>query len=358
MKVFHLIARVNRGGTANWISNLFSGLRAQGHEVELFAGFVENNEIEDSCFSELNGRRIKSLKRSLSALSDALAVIEFRKILKKEKPDILNTHTAKAGVIGRIASIGLPVKTVHTFHGHVLYGYFNPIQVKIYLLIERFMALFTDVFIAVGEKVKIELISAGIGKPDKYIVISPAIPSAIKIDEAVARVKLKLPNDQITVGWLGRFVQIKRPDRLIDLARRNPNINFVMGGEGELLSEIENTAPSNVYFVGWVNPLDFWSACNLAILTSDNEGLPTSLIEAGLLGLPIITLNVGSASEIVDNFRSGFVIEDLVEADALIQNLASNRSLMLEMGANSQNYCLSKFNLEIFIKRNLAAYRM
>ena len=358
MKVFHLIARVNRGGTANWIENLVIGLRNLGHTVELFAGVVEANEIEHRCFTELEGRRMESLKRTPSIFSDFRAIVEFRKILKAENPEVLNTHTAKAGLIGRIAAIGLPVKTVHTFHGHVLYGYFNPISSRIFLSIERILAALTDVFIAVGEKVKSELIEARIGNPDIYISISPAVRKLTKISEHVAREKLDLPQNQFTVGWLGRFAQIKRPDKLIEIALRNPGINFIMGGEGELLTQIKEISPKNVFFTGWANPEVFWSACNIAILTSDNEGLPTSLIEAGSFGLPIITTNVGSASEIVKDKESGFVIENIEDADSFIRNLSADGNLRRKMGTNSQDYCLTKFNLDLFIQSHISAYKM
>jgi glycosyltransferase involved in cell wall biosynthesis len=356
MKSFQLIARVNRGGTAVWIDNLVSGLRKLGHDVELFAGEVEENEVEDDCFNLLGGRRINNLRKSISLIDDIKSIFEFRKVLKTGKPDVLNTHTAKAGLIGRVAAIGLPIRVVHTYHGHVLYGYFPKHKLWSYTIIEKVLSRFTDKFVAVGYKVKTELLDAGIGKPDQYLVIYPGVEKLDIIDERVARSELKAPLQGILVGWLGRFTRIKRPDRFLELARKNPNTTFIMGGEGELLSECKNLATKNVIFPGWVSPEIFWSACDLAVLTSDNEGLPTALIEAGFASVPILTPNVGSAAEIVSNQVSGIVINEFKELDLVFQKLIRNKVGLQKMGKNSFDFCVEKFSLQQFILSHINVY--
>ena len=137
MKIVQVIARVNQGGTAKWLETLVIGLREKGHQVHLLAGSVEENENEDPCFVNLDGIRVPGLGRSVSILGDLKAIITIRKMLKEVKPDVLNTHTAKAGAIGRIAAIGLGIRVVHTFHGHLLYGYFSKRKTQIIIFIEN-----------------------------------------------------------------------------------------------------------------------------------------------------------------------------------------------------------------------------
>ena len=128
MRVLHIIARFNVGGTATWITNLSEELVRMGHEVHLLAGEVESNEKEDERFSVLGGIRIKGLSRRVSMFSDLNSIFEIRKQIRAIKPDVINTHTAKAGVVGRIANLLLfsrKAPIVHTVHGHLLTGYFS-----------------------------------------------------------------------------------------------------------------------------------------------------------------------------------------------------------------------------------------
>jgi glycosyltransferase involved in cell wall biosynthesis len=358
MKIVQFIARVNRGGTANWLDNLIPGLRNAGHEVLLIAGEVESNEVEDPCFRELDGVRFFGLSRSLSPIRDVQAIINMRRILKEFNPDILNTHTAKAGFIGRLASLGLPIKKVHTFHGHLLYGYFGSWQTSLYILIERILFPLTDKFISVGDQVMQDLLKAKIGSKDKYLVINPGVAS-LKFQTrkgAIDSIKLKPSNYGVSVGWLGRITQIKRPDRLLQIANALPNIRFLAGGEGELLQELKSVAPRNLEFIGWVEPEIFWPICDIAILTSDNEGLPTSLIEASQAGLPIIALNVGSVKEIVSDNYSGILVDDLGSLVDSIQILSMNSDLRTEFGRMAQRISEDKFGITLFIQSHLKLY--
>ena len=232
MKIFQVIARVNQGGTARWLEALVLELRSEGHEVSLFAGSVQENEIEDKCFQDLGGKRVSGLGRSVNLISDIKAILIIRSAIKNEAPDVINTHTAKAGVIGRIAAIWTGIKVVHTFHGHLLYGYFPPHKTKIVILIEKFLARFTDQIIAVGSQVKEDLLAAKIGSESQYFVISPAIPFPTFYSKIDARRTLGVENNTKVIGWLGRLTAIKRPDRVIELAKCHPSITFVIGGTG------------------------------------------------------------------------------------------------------------------------------
>ena len=356
MKVFQVIARVNQGGTARWLEVLVLELRKAGHEVSLFAGDVEEDEVEDKCFHELDGIRISGLGRSVNLISDLKTIKVLRDSIKNEKPDVINTHTAKAGAIGRIAAIGTGIEVVHTFHGHLLYGYFSPLKTKLIILIERILALFTDLIIAVGFKVKNDLLAAKIGKDEQFVVISPAIPVPTFFLKQDARKALEISSEAKVVGWLGRLTAIKRPDRVIELAKHFPSVTFIIGGAGDLHQKISSSLPKNVKIVGWVPPEIFWPSCDIALLTSDNEGLPTALIEAGLAGLPAIAENVGSVSEIVRDGSTGILVKGEAERISALTKLLADEDLSSRMGISAQEYCESHFGVASFISAHLQVY--
>jgi glycosyltransferase involved in cell wall biosynthesis len=356
MKIVQIIARVNQGGTAKWLETLIIGLREKGHQVHLLAGSVEENEKEDPCFVNLDGIRVPGLGRSVSILGDLKAIITIRKMLKKVKPDVLNTHTAKAGAIGRIAAIGLGIRVVHTFHGHLLYGYFSKRKTQIIIFIERVLGLFSTAFISVGSQVRDDLIQAGIGRTSKFTVIAPGISTPNFIDRKLARSKFEINGDELVVGWLGRVEQIKRPDRDVELALKLPENLFLIGGEGSLLPAIAGQCPGNLKLVGWSTPQDFWPAADIALLTSDNEGLPTALIEAGLAGIPTVTLNAGSVAEIVITGVNGFVVSDLEGLAKALSNLNTDPELRKKLGNQARELALQKFGVERFIDQHLLVY--
>ena len=357
MKIIHVIARMNKGGTSRWIETLTTGLRELNHEVIVLAGNVGENEEEDPSFIKLNGIRVDGLGRSISPWGDLKAIFSVRKMIRKESPQILNTHTAKAGVIGRIASLGLEVKVVHTFHGHLLYGYFSKTVTNLIIILERILNLITDFYISVGEKVREELISAHIGNKTKFEVIYPGIELSEIKTKVVAREIYSLNTQDFVVGWLGRLVPIKRPDILEEIARCLPKAKFLVGGSGESSRALHSEIPKNLIFVGWVNPEDFWPACDIALLTSDNEGLPTSLIEAGLAGLPIVARNVGSVREIFEDNSGGFLFFQTEEAVRKISILIENKSIRDDFGINSKKYALFQFSKKKFIEKHIDLYK-
>lgn len=356
MKVIQIIARMNQGGTSRWIENLVIGLRNSGHTVILLSGNVESNEIEDPIFIELDGIRIEGLGRSVSLLGDLKSIFKIRSLIKSEKPDLINTHTAKAGAIGRIAAIGLKTKVVHTFHGHLLYGYFSPFKTNIIIVIEKFLALISDSLIAVGHKTKIELVGAGVTKYEKIFSIAPAVNKEPNSRAHSLRQNLEIKDSEFVVGWLGRLTQIKRPDRVIELAIALPRILFLIGGEGELQQNLERNLPSNVRLIGWVKPFDFWPNCDAALLTSDNEGMPTALIEAALCGIPIVAESVGSVSEIVHPGVNGYLVSNFEERLSSLVELQEDSLKRQNLGAGSLESSGKNFSVEKFISEHEAIY--
>lgn len=361
MKILQVIARVNRGGTARWLEELITGLRSNGHEVLLAAGHVQVGEAEDQIFRELSGHRIESLGRSISIFSDIKSLIEIRKYIIECKPDLINTHTAKAGLIGRLAAASIlrnRPTIVHTYHGHLLYGYFPKWKSKILILIEKFLANISDILIAAGDKVKSDLIQSGIGKENQYFVARPGIEILRLESRQQLRARMNIEYGAVIVGWLGRLAPIKRPDRVFEIAKDLNDTIFLIGGDGELLSSLEIDLPKNVRLLGWTRPEEMWAISDIALLTSDNEAQPISLIEASLAGLPVVAENVGSVSEVVNSEETGLLVSNHVERIQALKSLISNQDLRQKMGAAGKKYCAEKFGPQQFLDSHLKAYEI
>ena len=361
MKIVQIIARVNRGGTAQWLDELIKSLRESGNEVSLYAGAVQDGEIEDECFINSGGIRILGLGRSISLIGDLKAIWQVRKILKIESPDVLNTHTAKAGVIGRLAALSLGKDRpaiVHTIHGHLLYGYFSKSKSFIFTQIEKFFSSRSDSLIAAGVKVKNQLLSAGIGTAEIYVVARPSVRLVELESKIELRNNLGISQSEIVIGWLGRLAPVKRPDRVIELAKCFKDLIFVIGGDGDLMSSLKVELPPNVRLLGWSRPEKIWAVSDIALLTSDNEAQPISLIEAGLAGLPAIAENVGSVSEVIDNNVTGILVSSLEERIKAINAMAKNMNLRIQMGNRAKKYCESRFGRKQFLASHLEAYEL
>ena len=356
MKIIQVIARLNQGGTARWIETLVTGLRDSNHEVILISGSVESNEIEDPCFVSLGAIRVPGLGRSVSVAKDIKCIFALRRIFKVEKPDLVNTHTAKAGALARIAALGIPTKVVHTFHGHILYGYFPRYKTKVFVLIEKILALQTDALISVGAQVRDDLVESGVSTTSKFHIIGPGIKITNAEGRVEARKDFSLGTDDFVVGWLGRLVKIKRPDVLLEIAKEIPEAFFLVGGAGELEEIIISSKNKNLKFIGWAKPEEFWPACDIALLTSDNEGLPTALIEAAMCEVPIIARNVGSVREIFEENIGGYLFEDSNQAVEQIKSLIKNKTAAEKAGIAANKFANSRFSKELFIQKHIDLY--
>jgi glycosyltransferase involved in cell wall biosynthesis len=289
------------------------------------------------------------------------------KEIRRFKPDVIHTHTAKAGVVGRMASIlsGHRSIRVHTFHGHLLHGYFGPGKTKLVILVEKFLAYFTDQLLAVGTKVKDDLIAVGIGSEMKFSVMPPGLQLAHVPDRSPARSELGLEQDKVYCAFIGRITQIKRPDRFLDVVAaiksRGLNLEFVVAGAGERLQYCQDRVAAEnlpVNFLGWREDIEVvLAAADFVILTSDNEGTPLSLIQAGMVGIPVVATNVGSTNEIVVNEKTGFLTDLSVDqlADA-VEKLAMDGVLRAEMGGAGQEYTMARYGVDRLVKDHQDLY--
>jgi glycosyltransferase involved in cell wall biosynthesis len=369
MRVLRIIARMNIGGPAIQISGIARELNSEHFDHLVVTGFCEKNEIDLVEFSniDLKMRRIEGFGREIGLLSDFSAFLELRRIMKVFKPHIVHTHTAKAGVLGRLASISLNAghKRVHTFHGHLLNGYFSNFMTRIVILIERFLAKYTEILISVGRDVAEDLIKAGIGVRSQYRIVPPGVEIDLLPEKYSARKSLGLIEDAIYVLWIGRVESIKAPHRILDIARitsrNNSEIRFCVAGDGNLLPEISQLARVEklpIDFLGWQPAIEeALAAADMVLLTSYNEGTPLSLIQAQLAGLPVVASNVGSVSEIMKNTESGFVINYNTQKFAdLVINLSTNEKLREKMGKVGKEFATDKFSIARLTKNHETIY--
>ena len=363
MKVLHVIARVNLGGTARWLETLTAEQIAAGDEVAVATGQVQGDEVEDPGAGSMPLVRLSRLGRAVSPLDDVWATRELRELIGDLKPDVVNTHTAKAGLVGRAAALSLGRNRpalVHTVHGHLLTGYFSPLAVRGISTSERLMASASDLVLAAGEKVRDDLVSAGIVGADKVRVVRPGVRDFDRIDAAAARVQLGAPalrSGAVVAGWLARVVRVKRPDRLVGAALRTPEVEYLVGGDGVLREGLDQRAPANLHSLGWADPATFWSAVDLAVLTSDNEAMPYSLVEAGLAGLAAVTTNAGSAAEVVVDGVTGLVVDKDPGAVAEgVRALVADEPLRQRMGEAARARALVEFSPERMLGEHRSAY--
>ena len=371
IKVVQIIARMNVGGPAVIVADLMRGLDATKFEQKLITGYCADNEADylETVATDVKATRIAGLGRSVSLMADARAFLSLVAMIKREKPDVIHTHTAKAGVLGRLAAIiaGGDAKKVHTFHGHLLHGYFSGWKVQLVIAIEKFLATKTDVLIAVGNQVKEDLLAAGIGERDQYRTFFPGLPAPQEIDKDMARQNIGLDADALYCTFVGRLTQIKRPDRLLDVAAasvaRGLDIHFLVAGEGELFEESKSRATREnlpITFLGWRTDIDqLFAASDIAILTSDNEGIPLTLIQAAFAGIPIVAPRVGSIADIVIDGETGFLTSTQAGAMAsALSALVTDEDLRYELGSVGRAHAEKYFSLAKSLADHASLYEI
>ena len=344
---------MNVGGTARYVGELVENIS----NSKLASGFVQGSEVEDPSVSKLHVIRINHLGRKISPINDYKSWRELRAIIREHKPEIIHTHTFKAGLIGRL--ISGKHKHVHTFHGHLFDdSSFSLLEKKVITLTEKFLARRTDVLISVGQNVGQELRDAGIGVDQKWVSIAPGVQPLPVTDKSVARISLGLPDSVLIVGWMARMAPVKNPQLLLEVAKQLPEVQFVMAGGGDLLESIKVNAPTNVKVIGWADAAIFWSAVDVAISTSDNEGMPVALIEAQLAGLPVIATDVGSNSEVIQDKVTGLISSKGVDAlVGAVNRFTSLPALMRTQGDKGRERASKEFSLEKMIRSHADLYQ-
>lgn len=370
VRVMRVIARMNVGGPAMQVAGLAKLLPSDEFEQRVYAGAVADYEGDFVQLHDLNLdiRPLAATGRGFSSFSDLKLINQLAREMREFRPHIVHSHTAKAGVIARIAAnlSRIDSKLVHTFHGHLLKGYFSPMMLTALVQTERVLAKRTDVLITVGSKVRDELVEAGIGSKDQYEIIPPGVAPVDIDDRGLARRSLSLSNSDFVVLFLGRLTRIKRVDRLLDAVAlavaEMPETKVLIAGDGELRGQLEVTARARrlpVQFLGWRSDLELLlGAADCLVITSDNEGTPVSLIQASLAGVPTVATNIGSVSEIIEDNVSGLVtgLSPEATAAALIR-LSGSASLRSRLGAQAQADAISKYSYQRLVDDHVNLYR-
>ena len=363
-----IIARMNVGGPAVQISGLMRGLPESAFDQRLFTGFCSYNEADylESQAPDVPAFRIPGLGRSVRPTDDIAALHELIRQIRTFRPDIVHTHTAKAGVLGRIAgrlSATNPIM-VHTYHGHLLHGYFSPTKTRLVVASERSLARSTNRLVAVGSQVRDDLLAASIGKPEQFAVIPPGLVLPAGPSKTEARMFLNLPKDVPVIGFIGRLTAIKRPDRFADVVRKinaqRPDVHFLVAGSGDQAESLRvATEGLAVRMLGWRDDVEtVLAACDSVLLTSDNEGTPLSLIQAGMAGLPVIASDVGSVRDVVIDGETGWLAsptsEDLSHA---VLDFLANTQEATRRGTAATAHTMALFGVQRLVNDHEDMYK-
>ena len=365
-----IIARMNVGGPAVQVAGLMRGLHATQFDHRLYTGFCADDEADylDTVATDVTALRIEGFGRRISLSGDIKAFFLLVQEIRSFKPQVIHTHTAKAGFLGRIASIVSfhPSIRVHTFHGHLLNGYFGSFKRFLVVLAEKILAMFSHQLLAVGDKVRQDLLAAGVGTLKEFSLMPPGLQISGLPNKIASRDFYGLSSQKLQCAFIGRVTRIKRPDRFLDVVseikRRGSDIEFFIAGDGELLESCRaRIAGENlpVKILGWQGNIErVLAAADIVILTSDNEGTPISLIQAGMSALPVVTTRVGSVPEVVLDGVTGIItgLEIKEIADAL-EKLSKSAELRARMGIAAQEFTLSNFGVDRLVLDHEKLYK-
>jgi len=371
-KVVRIIGRLNVGGPARQACFLHQSLRSNFDTV-LIAGRLDEQEGDMSYLltSEEGVRWIRSMSRPVRLWTDFLAFLHIVRILRAEQPDLVHTHAAKAGTLGRVAAalLGVPVR-IHTYHGNVFRGYFGTLQTRIWLAIERTLNKITTRTVLISKSQVDELV-------DKFHVVSRQKACVIRNGYDLSlfgsrgdpreahdlRKAFGFDDSHFVVLWAGRLVPIKNVGLLAQIAReakRSPRLRFLVVGNGTDRGKLEalTAGCSNIRLAGWRKDMpELWAAADAGLVTSLNEGTPSALIEAMASGKPFVSTNVGGVIDLaapptqVDSrlpvIRAGNGFLTPLEVNPMLdclEFLATNPDVALAMGNAGRSFALTQYS--------------
>lgn len=367
-KIVRILNRFNVGGPTYNVAYLTKYI-SPAYKTVLAGGQKNDSEASSEYILrqlELSYTIIPEMKRSIGIWNEFKALRKIIRIIKTEKPDIVHTHAAKAGTLGRIAAwyCGVPY-IFHTFHGHVFHSYFNSIVTKIFIAIERFLAARCTAIVAISDLQKHELGTVFKICPPHKIEVVPLGFDLEKFTQNLVKKRLQfrmiyaLQPDEIAIGIVGRLVPVKNHALFIEsfsacLSKTTKPIRAFIIGDGEMRTQLESlwaTIEPDVHntsltFTSWIQEVDVaYAGLDIVCLTSHNEGTPVSLIEAQAAGKPIVSTDVGGIQNIVEENKTALLTKNSVEefSSALLQ-LIENDSLRETMSSYSQQFSIDMFS--------------
>jgi glycosyltransferase involved in cell wall biosynthesis len=396
MKIVRIIARLNVGGPARHVVWLTKNLQSTEFQSVLLTGTVPEGEEDMNYFAAENKVSpvyIPEMSRELSAKDIVSLWKVFRRILR-EKPDIIHTHTAKAGTIGRVAGFFYrwlawkPVKLIHTYHGHVFHSYYGKRKTAIFLMIEKTLAGMTDKIVVISDQQRAEINEKfGVGKASQFQVIPLGIDLApfenAESKNGILREEIGAETDEILIGFVGRLTEIKNIPLILQAAKiyqkQNnsslPKLKFIIIGDGHLRESLEREVDKLgikdlVIFLGNRNDADiFYAGLDIVALTSLNEGTPLSLIEAMANGKTFVSTAVGGVVDLLGKnieekedvkiHERGIGIAS-GDANALLGGLiylAKDESLRKALGAKGKEFVQNNYSKERLTEDIINLYR-
>jgi glycosyltransferase involved in cell wall biosynthesis len=390
VRVLRLITRLNIGGPSIQAIALSDRLAARGFTTKLVHGTLGAGEGDMRYLlpASVDVDCVPTLRRDIAPASDVNALVRVLDVIRAFRPQIIHTHMAKAGGIGRLAarlhnrqaSGKARVKVVHTYHGHVLDGYFNPAVTSVFVGIERSLARTTDRIVAISPAIRDELLhEQRIGRPDQYLVVPLGfdLTKLAAIDDTArqsARASLDIAPAAHVVSTVGRLTAIKQHRLFLETARlvaaADPGAIFLVAGDGELRPDLEQTARAfgladRVRFLGWRRDLDvIYGATDVFLLTSRNEGTPVALIESLAAGVPGVSTDVGGVRDV---FQASTVASEPLglvapydDAPALaraVETLLADRSRRRAMGERGRAATLGRYGIDRLVDDVESLYR-
>jgi glycosyltransferase involved in cell wall biosynthesis len=381
VKVLRVIARLNVGGPALHVAYLTAGLAERGFDTTLVAGTLARGEASMESAAERRGvhiETIEQLHREIAPLRDARAVVRLARLIRRERPAILHTHTAKAGAVGRIAALlagkARPPIIVHTFHGHVLRGYFGPVKTFGFRLLERLLARMTTQLVAVSPEVRDDLVRLGVAPESKFVVVR----LGIELDERVGnddagghetRRVLGIPAEAFVVGWFGRMTGVKRTPDVVRAFRAVVDAGvdgrLLLVGDGPERNGLERLAHElgvmrRCLFLGYQEEVGrYYEAVDALVLPSGNEGTPVSVIESLAAARPVVATRVGGTPDVVRDGLDGFLVElgDVESIAARLTELAADPERRALMGAAGRQHVRERYAVERLVADTERLYR-
>lgn len=384
-RVLRIITRLNIGGPSIQAITLSKGLTPRGFETCLLHGQLGPGEgdMQHLLSGDVDARMLPALRRPVAPMSDAIAFVQIYRKMCAFRPALVHTHMAKAGTIGRLAAAlynrtvgaSAPARVVHTYHGHVLDGYFKPRTARLIVSIERRLARASDAIIAVSPRIRDELLSQfGIGRPDQYRVIPLGFDlkpfAAIDSEQRrKARDTLAVTPDAHVVSTVGRLVPIKHHQLFLDVAalvaEQDPRAVFLIAGDGECRQDLETHSRAlglhdRVRFLGWRRDLaTIYGASDVFLLTSRNEGTPVALIESLAAAVPGVSTDVGGVRDVIESDEIGLVAP-FGDARALaghVRALLDNPERRCAMGECGRQSVLARYDLDRLVDDIERLYR-
>ncbi len=381
-KVVRIIGRMNGGGPARQVAYLHRALR-ESFDTVLVVGRIEPGEQDMRYLLEDSSGvfDVPSMSRSVRGFAELASLLRIVRLLRREKPDIVHTHTAKAGVLGRVAALltGVPIR-IHTYHGHIFQGYFGRPATRVIIMIERMLNRFTTRVIAISPSQANDLVQTfRVARREQIAVIRTGFDVASLRDvdrgRGQARHELGVGDDESLVVWAGRLVAIKNLPLLLEvvrLARRNPQLKFLVVGEGPLWPMVEKAAKAcdSLKLLKWqVDMKPIVAAADMLLLTSRNEGTPALLIEAMAAGKPFVSTAVGGVVDLavppIEQIASGCRMAAngfLTPSDAqaiveCLEKLAAEPEMAAQMGEAGRSFALAHHDQQRLAEEMTNLYR-